>query len=219
MKLIDAYKMTLESIEFLKSKGLKVEINESKSRSDTDITSKYKSPDRLPPDKWIHVSIEIPDDKDLQKLIFDEQRKLMNNNISFDTGSGCGVRDWELDWSFHIMYDEIEFSALKISLDTKTTVSVEFFTNSRKIFIGDIIRLESLDNNNKRKIINLIVNKINLDKNSDKFQVISKQYGYYGKNIESYRNLDLIKFIKSNISIKLLDKDESELIRCSVGYL
>lgn len=214
MKLSDAYKMTLESIEFLKSKGLNIEISEPASKHKT---SNYNSPNRLNPEKWINVSIEIPSDENLSKLLFNEEKKLIDNKISFDTGSGFGKRDWHLDWSFHVIYEDIKFEKLQLSFDSKSTVLVEFFTDN-KIFINDIIRLESLSNDGY-KIINLVVNKISINKDSTKFHVIAKHIGYYGRNTESYRNLDLIKFIKSNISIKLLDKDESELIRCSAGYL
>lgn len=217
MKLNDAYKMTLESIEFLKSKGLKVDISESISRSNANIIDKYKSPDRLSPDKWIHVSIEIPDNEDLRKLIFDEQMKLYDNNISFDTGAGFGGRDWELDWSFHVRYNEIKFDDLQISFDSKNIVLVEFLTSS-KVFLDDIIRIESLGDNGY-KIINLIINKINIRKDSDKFQVVAKHIGPHGRYIDFYRKLDLISFSKSNISIRILDKDVSDSIRESSRYL
>lgn len=33
------------------------------------------------------------------KKIFEIEKKLLEIGISFDTGAGCGFRDWEWDWS------------------------------------------------------------------------------------------------------------------------
>lgn len=43
----------------------------------------------------IHFDLSKVDQKDL----FEIEKLLSKNGIHFDTGAGCGNRDWEWDWS------------------------------------------------------------------------------------------------------------------------
>lgn len=50
---------------------------------------------RQPVQVGIHFDLSKVDRQD----IFEIEKLLNKNGIYFDTGAGCGNRDWELDWS------------------------------------------------------------------------------------------------------------------------
>jgi len=55
--------------------------------------------------KEVEVRLEIPIDpnKEPERWEYLQQAELLLSKagVSFDTGFGGGVRDWELDWSLH----------------------------------------------------------------------------------------------------------------------
>lgn len=108
--LEEAYDKIFKIIDELKDSGIKVTIRKSDSRNDTELITKYskKSNDRLPPERWCHVEFTPHSEKD-RKLIFKKAIELAEDyGISFDTGSGFGNVDWEIDWSFHIDVNMID---------------------------------------------------------------------------------------------------------------
>jgi aminopeptidase-like protein len=50
------------------------------------------------------ATLKIPVNEDNIEKIFEAERLLRELGITFDTGYGCGVRDWELDWSLKGAY-------------------------------------------------------------------------------------------------------------------
>jgi hypothetical protein len=99
MTPLDAYNLTLSKVKELENSGIVVKIKTSRSRKNQKIIKKYNRPDRVSPDKWIHVSFKTKDKIKIAK-IFDAGTYLSMCGISFDTGGCCDLRDWELDWSF-----------------------------------------------------------------------------------------------------------------------
>ena len=47
----------------------------------------------------VHVHITIPAKGVALKKLFEAEKLLRAAGVSFDTGCGCGGRDWEFDWS------------------------------------------------------------------------------------------------------------------------
>lgn len=68
------------------------------------------------PTKWCRI-VFCPKDEHESKAIFEAQKLLGNLGIYFDSGGGCGQRDWETDWSF--CYTPKEFD----SQDYQTSIS------------------------------------------------------------------------------------------------
>lgn len=104
MNVNEAYDHTLTVVDEIKEAGVKVEIKPCSSRDNEDLVKKYDVPNRISSDKWIHVSF-FPKGKEEIDLVFEKGRALRALNICFDSGGGCGSRDWELDWSFTIKED------------------------------------------------------------------------------------------------------------------
>jgi len=46
-----------------------------------------------------HVLIQFDLEKVSLEKLFEIEKKLLEIGITFDTGAGCGKRDWEWDWS------------------------------------------------------------------------------------------------------------------------
>lgn len=107
MTPIEAHEFTLQKIEELKSKGIEVTMRPSRSRNNPDTVAKYNRPERVPPDRWFHVTL-FPKNTEDSRLIYEASNYLGLAGISFDTGAGCGGRDWELDWSFKYTVKEDE---------------------------------------------------------------------------------------------------------------
>lgn len=102
MNLQEAYNKVFEVIKELEQKNIQVRILPSNEQNNLELIEKYGySPNRLKPEKWVHVAFK-PKDKEEKELIYKKSTDLLNLGISFDTGSGWGMIDWEIDWSFHI---------------------------------------------------------------------------------------------------------------------
>ncbi len=49
---------------------------------------------------WATLQIDVSDmTKEQREALYKAEGFLRQAGISFDTGQGCGARDWELDWS------------------------------------------------------------------------------------------------------------------------
>ena len=104
MKILEAYKFTLEKLEELKNDGIEIEMIiprsvREKGEGYEDLINKYSGPDRLPVDLWRHVTLKYRDQEQASQ-IFEAAKYLGMAGISFDKGGFQNSRDWELDWSF-----------------------------------------------------------------------------------------------------------------------
>lgn len=116
LNLEEAYNKTFETIEEIKETGIEVNIVESSARNITSILDEYQGrTDRLPPEKWWHISF-VNTNNEEKELIFEKSIELAKQGICFDTGAGCGCIDWEIDWSFHIDFDQIEEQADRLEI-------------------------------------------------------------------------------------------------------
>lgn len=96
----EAYGRVMSTVDELRSFGLRTVVKPSRSCCNPEIVEKYKGPDRLTPNKWVHVSF-FPDTDEQRTAIAEAARSLGWSGIFFDVGGCAGQRDWELDWSFH----------------------------------------------------------------------------------------------------------------------
>ena len=102
-----AYKRVMKTIDFLKKEGIETiiqipkVIRESKNPDELEIVKKYDKPDRLHYGDWRNVQFKVKSPLEAWKVSF-AKRNLWDNGCSFDSGSGCGSMDWEIDWSFHL---------------------------------------------------------------------------------------------------------------------
>ncbi len=98
-----AYDRTMKVIANIKEQGIGTEIvvpRRVKENKCHDTVERYHPPERLPIEKWRHVTL-IPKTKEQSDFIYKQVKKLRKFGIGFDTGGGCdGNRDWEIDWSF-----------------------------------------------------------------------------------------------------------------------
>lgn len=99
MTIKDAYNLTINKILELRDSGVDVTIEPSKSKNNKDTVKKYDRPDRLSSDDWVHVSFNIKSEEDTKK-VREAADFVGSKGVRFDTGGGCGKRDWEMDWSF-----------------------------------------------------------------------------------------------------------------------
>ena len=95
----EAYNEAMDAVEELRESGIRVDIKPSRSRNDAECVAKYSGPERVAPDKWIHVTFH-PQTGEQRKAIAEKARHLGWLGAGFDTGGCAGQRDWELDWSF-----------------------------------------------------------------------------------------------------------------------
>jgi hypothetical protein len=107
MDTLEAYNLTIDKIEELKREGINSTSVPSRSRGDRNLIKKYNSPKNVKPDKWFHVTFNINDEVQADK-IFDAVKYLGLCGIQFDTGGYKNTRDWELDWSFEYTGKENE---------------------------------------------------------------------------------------------------------------
>ena len=91
MTLIEAYDLVLK--EAKKFDG--VVITPIDKSDDEDLNKSD-----LPVELWRHISIPDLGGSTLFEL---ESKLFQEHGISFDTGWGGGIRDWEIDWSFSVM--------------------------------------------------------------------------------------------------------------------
>lgn len=70
-------------------------------RKDIELDEEDEEETFLPRSEWKHAQIELRSMDDLEDC-FQEERMLWVKGITFDTGTGFGCRDWELDWSVSV---------------------------------------------------------------------------------------------------------------------
>lgn len=99
MKTMEAYELTLEKLDELREKGIEISMKPSRSRNNEETIKKYSGKERIPSDKWFHVTFKVQE-KDDSIIIHEMANYLGMCGISFDTGGCREYRDWELDWSF-----------------------------------------------------------------------------------------------------------------------
>lgn len=143
--MLDALSETIMSVNRMSLGGIRTEITSSKYRNVDDIVEKYgKRDDRLPVQKWIHVSF-YPISQREKDFIFKEKMRLSGFGICFDTGAGraCNLCkkdllscDWELDWSFHID-QKVESN---IDNCTEGNVGKLEDVNKQEILVSDILK-------------------------------------------------------------------------------
>ena len=100
-KVMEGFNNTMNIIEEIIQVGYTVSIKRSKGSFDVTDNDKYNTANNIPPELWRHISIKV-DSNHTMDALFEYQSKLNNIGISFDTGAGCGMRDWEIDWSFSV---------------------------------------------------------------------------------------------------------------------
>ena len=100
MTVNEAYELTMSVIDELEKSGIKVEKKPTGSRNNPETVEKYSGENNIKPDKWVHITF-YPSNQVDSRLIHEKARYLGNFGIIFDTGGGMGLRNWELDWSFH----------------------------------------------------------------------------------------------------------------------
>ncbi len=98
MTILEAYEIGMAIVAELEASGIPVKKVFTGQREHNK-NSKYLTPDRLPLDKYLHISF-IPRNEDDWTAIFAAGDELYKQGISFDSGAGGGERDWEFDWSF-----------------------------------------------------------------------------------------------------------------------
>ena len=99
METINAFEFTLTKVWELKESGIEVIIKPSRSSENKDIAKRYSGTDRVPAEKWLHVTFHIKNGNESKKVL-EMAQYLAMCGICFDTGGCSGQRDWELDWSF-----------------------------------------------------------------------------------------------------------------------
>lgn len=95
---IEAFEYTLDII---KNIGIKTNVQTNLNcKQDDELIEKYTSKaDSVPFQNWCRITF-YPKNQNENELIYRKQLELLDLGISFDSGGGCGGRDWELDWSF-----------------------------------------------------------------------------------------------------------------------
>lgn len=101
MTVDEALKLTMEEVNAILQRGVRIQVKPSTSCSDEELVKKYDRPGRLKPDEWRHVTF-FPKTDEHRALVHQKAMDLGRRGICFDSGGGDGERDWELDWSFHV---------------------------------------------------------------------------------------------------------------------
>jgi hypothetical protein len=93
-----AFDHTLKVVQELKERGIGVTIEPRTYEPEqlARLTAKYSDPSRVKHARWCGVQFRTAD----LTPVFKAKAALAELGIHFDTGGGCGVLDWELDWSF-----------------------------------------------------------------------------------------------------------------------
>lgn len=103
MNLNEAHQYALDTAKGMRDTGMKVKIVPSRSRDIRTTVEKYgNKPGRVPPERWFHVTF-YPKTDAHREMIQDMRKALGWLCMVFDTGGCGGERDWELDWSFHLV--------------------------------------------------------------------------------------------------------------------
>ncbi len=101
--LQEGYGLAMHAVDDIQSLGCRVEKTPSRSRNIQSTLDKYRDmPGRVPPGMWFHVTFHT-EDPEILKSIQAKAKHLGWRGICFDTGGCQGERDWELDWSFHVV--------------------------------------------------------------------------------------------------------------------
>ena len=101
MNVNEAYDEVREAVDELAKGGIDVAIRPAAGRNNPETVAKYKGPEYLLPEKWVSVRFHVATIAQ-SELISDRQQEFMALGVYFDTGGGMGLREWELDWSFHL---------------------------------------------------------------------------------------------------------------------
>lgn len=112
----EAYDYAMAVAKEIEATGVAVTIKPSRSRNNPETIQKYSGPERVLPDRWMHVTF-YPTTDEQRDLILQKQKALGWKGIGFDSGGGCGGRDWELDWSFRYREGEIDANH-EVAMDT-----------------------------------------------------------------------------------------------------
>ena len=112
MNANEAHDYTMEVVRDLQAAGIAVTVRLYSSTEGrtanwpkhyADVLAKYGGqPGRASPEKWCNVNLK-PHGEEQGRLIWEKQKHLGWMGIRFDSGGGCGGRDWELDWSFRLV--------------------------------------------------------------------------------------------------------------------
>ncbi len=97
----EAHQYAMDVVEELRASGIEVQMRPSHSRQAPHVVEMYAGkPGRASTcDLWWHVTFVTKSDDEKRQRIIAEQKKLCWMGITFDTGGGMGMYDWELDWS------------------------------------------------------------------------------------------------------------------------
>jgi hypothetical protein len=90
-------KLTTEQILEEIDKSLKRFDKEGLSYNETKFHTLVYADGQIPKKFWKSVGITCSGDE--LDIVFEEEMRLADLGIVFDTGYGFGQRDWELDWS------------------------------------------------------------------------------------------------------------------------
>lgn len=103
-EVIEAYNHALGVVIDLAASGIPVELKPSGSRKNPEAIADYSGPERLRPEKWLHIKLK-PLTTEEVRLVEEKLDELRARGTNFDTGGGMGERDWEFDWSFTWSFD------------------------------------------------------------------------------------------------------------------
>ena len=101
MDVYEALRLTFKTLGELDHAGIEVALRPSRSRFIPETVERYNRPGRLAPEYWFSANLKAVTQEQAD-LIFESANELARIGICFDTGGGCGGRDWELDWSLHV---------------------------------------------------------------------------------------------------------------------
>jgi len=95
----EAYEAVLDVVKEIQAAGVRVDIRPSKAASNPDLVKQCSGPERVSPDKWVHVTFHV-ETPEQSALLREKAKKIGWLGVCFDSGGGSGQMDWELDWSF-----------------------------------------------------------------------------------------------------------------------
>lgn len=102
MTIQEAYDATIEKIAEFEYSGIEVTRQPHPSRNNPEMVQKYSGTDHLKPELWLHISFHVTDRNEAYR-VRQAAHYLGLAGIIFDVGGAEGLRDWELDWSFHLV--------------------------------------------------------------------------------------------------------------------
>ncbi len=102
MTIQEAYEATLEKVAELEQSGIVVTRQPHPGKDVSKITKEYSGEDYLEPELWMKISFHVEDRHGAYR-VRQAAHYLGLAGIIFDVGGAEGLRDWEIDWSFHIV--------------------------------------------------------------------------------------------------------------------